>query len=171
MRVISNELFIEAAKNATIRVVDGRAYISSSSVVHLRWNDKVDYVVLARLLFKTITAKEQILFFHEWGIWSSSENTYLFNLVAKTLFNEDITHPAEKYFQFSAEDGDAAQTLLQIGLQSGWGGLLFGEDNNWLYFDHGGFGIIASTAKVAEILGPMDGLTILPSDFRQTSQP
>jgi hypothetical protein len=59
--------------------------------------------------------------------------------------------------------------LLQIGLQSGWGGLLFGEDNNWFYFDHDGFGIAASTANVAEVLGSVDGVTILPSDFRRNN--
>jgi hypothetical protein len=169
MKLISYEEFIEAAKNASIRIINGHVHLSSLDVVQFMWEDAIDFVVFAKLALETITTEEQILFFHEHGIWPSSENQYLFNLITKALVNEDIASPSGKYFHFTSGDRDAAKTLLQIGLQSGWGGLLFGGDNNWFYFNHDGFGIIESSVNVAQKLGPLVGLKIIPSTFRTDS--
>jgi hypothetical protein len=167
MRLTTYDQFVEKAANASIRLVDGKIYVGSSDVVRFSWEERLNYVLLARRAFETIVSEEQILFFHEFGIWPSSENRYLFKTVVKSLFDLEVENPTQ-FFHFTRGDNEAVTTLLQIGLQSGWGGLLFGEDNNWFYFDHDGFGMIASTANLAEILGPVDGLTILPNDFRRT---
>jgi hypothetical protein len=166
MRLITREQFIEAAENATIRIIDGRVILGTQDVSQFSWEQPVDYVCLARAALETITCRQQILFFYENGIWSSSENQHLFRLVTKALFNEDIADPMGRYFQFFGDERDAAQTLLQIGLQSGWGGLLFGTNDNWFQFDHDGFGIIQSSVNVVEHFGSFERLKILPSKFK-----
>jgi hypothetical protein len=166
MRLISHEHFTETAENASIRIIDGQVHVNSVDVMQFKWEERIDFVIFAKLALETMTSPEQILFFHEHGIWPSSENGYLFKLVMRALLNEDIASPAQRYFHFSSVDRDAARTLLQIGLQSGWGGLLFGGHNNWFYFNHDGFGMIQSSVDVAKQLGSMAGLTIVPSTFR-----
>src|SRR5262249_58706 len=144
MRLASEDEFACAAGNAGVRIVDGEVHISSPRAVRLHWKDFINYVWLAKRAFETIATDQHFLFFHEYGIWPSSENRYLFSLVMKTWFNVDAVVPNQPV-HFAAQDRDAAITLLQIGLQSGWGGLLFGDDHNWFYFNHDGFGVVESS--------------------------
>jgi hypothetical protein len=169
MRLITHAEFIKAATNASVRLINGQIHVNSLNAVQFTWKDAIDFVVFAKLVLDTITSKEQILFFHEYGIWPSSENQYLFNLVMKVLVNEEIATPAGKYFYFASEDRDQARTLLQLGLQSGWGGLLLGGDNNWFYFNHDGHGMVESSVDVTRELGQLAGLKIIPATFMSES--
>jgi hypothetical protein len=161
MRLITYNEFVEKAANASIRIADGKVYVSSSDVMHFSWEERLNYVLLARRAFKTIVSDEKILFFHEFGIWPSSENRYLFKIVVKSLFGTDVENPTQ-FFHFTRGDDEAVITLLQLGLQSGWGGLLFGSSDNWFYFDHDQHGMIQSVLDSALEVGPIDGVKILP---------
>ena len=69
MRLTTYDEFVEKAANASIRIVDSKVYVGSSDVVRFSWEEGLNYVLLARRAFETIVSDEQILFFHEFGIW------------------------------------------------------------------------------------------------------
>jgi hypothetical protein len=160
MRLASDDEFVRAAENAGIRIVDDEVCVGSARITRVTWQDTTNYVVLAKTAFETVAADEQFLFFNEYGIWPSSENRYLFSLVMKAWLNVDVTNPTQ-YVHFSSQDRNAAITLLQIGLQSGWGGLLLGGNNNWFFFNHDGLGLIESALNVEEMLGSLPGVKIV----------
>ena len=166
MRVASQEEFALALDKANIRLEDSLT-ADLTAVVRLNWEHPIDYAVLARLAFNAIVTEEQFLFFHEWGIWQPSENPYLFSLVTKAWFNKELDKRTEGV-HFSSDDRDAATTLLQLGLQSGWGGLLLGNGDNWFYFDHDQLGLIKSPVNVQELLEGVHGLKILGPAAIQT---
>ena len=151
MRLASHNEFADAAEKAGILIANGKISVASADAVKFTWEDPINYVFLAKRLVETLTAEEHFLFFHEYGIWRSSENRYLYRLVMKTWFHKDNVNPDQCVY-FSLQDRDAAITLLQIGLQSGWGGLLFGDKDNWFYFDHDQLGVIASPSDAREWL-------------------
>jgi hypothetical protein len=63
MRLITHAEFIEAAKNASIRLINGQVHVNSLNAIQFVWKDAIDFVVFAKLVLDTITSKEQILFF------------------------------------------------------------------------------------------------------------
>jgi hypothetical protein len=115
----------------------------------IRWDDDSEFVVFSYVIANIVFEKESVVFFHEFGVWPGSENTFLFDLVMKGLLGEGIPYREKSIL---CDKWDEARTVLQLGLESGWGGIIMSSPRSFFYFDHDSRGLIKSSKPVLELM-------------------
>lgn len=117
----------------------------------LQWDEYSECVVFSEVVTKIVFETRAIVFFHEYGIWPGSENLFLFDLVMKELLGEGVPYRA-KSMLFEESEFNAARTVVQLGLESGWGGIIMSSVHSFFYFDHDSRGLIKSSKPVLELM-------------------
>jgi hypothetical protein len=69
-----------------------------------------------------------LLWLTEWGIWSSSENWHLYDLLRKSHHEYRLLHEAPGHL-FQSYEATELASLLQLSMMNGWGGYLLTEAN------------------------------------------
>ena len=159
MRLCSSNEFAKLSANSGVELTDGKVFVETDGALKIHWEDNVNYVAFAKAAEKTVVSSQYFIIFYEYGIWPSSENLYLFKLVMQAWFSGATIRP-NMCTHFGSNDKEAAITLLQIGLQSGWGGIFFGDKQNWFQFNHDGLGYVKSSAAAFDELEGLRGITI-----------
>ena len=67
-----------------------------------------------------------LLWITEWGIWSSSENWHLYDLLRKSHAEHRLLAEAPGHLFLDYETADLA-SFLQVSIMNGWGGYLLTE--------------------------------------------
>jgi hypothetical protein len=113
----------------------------------LKWPEQSgNYFSRASIVWNLLKGEKIQLSFHERGIWSASENLHLFKcLMVCTSGSQTLA--LDEALEFDADD-ESGISFLQLGLQFGWGGLLFLNKENWFYFSHDSWGRLALTKDV-----------------------
>jgi hypothetical protein len=80
--------------------------------------------------------KPALLWITEWGIWSSSENWHLYQLLRKSHGEHRLLQEAPGHLFLDYEAADLA-SFLQVSVMNGWGGYLLTEaDYVNAFFSH-----------------------------------
>jgi hypothetical protein len=80
--------------------------------------------------------KRALLWITEWGIWSSSENWHLYQLLRKSHGEHRLLQEAPGHLFLDYEAADLA-SFLQVSVMNGWGGYLLTEaDYVNAFFSH-----------------------------------
>jgi hypothetical protein len=117
----------------------------------LQWDEYSECVVFSYVVTKIVFETKAIVFFHEYGIWPGHENLFLFDVVMKELLGEGVPYRA-KSMLFEENEFDAARTAVQLGLESGWGGIIMSSPHSFFHFDHDSRGLIKSSKPVLELM-------------------
>ena len=140
------------------RLRSGRAKLADEvSARAIQIDPSADHAALARTVLAGFLQQPCLVAAHEWGIWPSSDNWFLFDTLSKYWFGR--THRIET-MAFDADERAEAQTMLQIALQSGWGAVLFVGDDEWFYFDHDGQALV-SPNEIASDIGNVRGVRLV----------
>lgn len=139
------------------RVLDVKTFESSvvnSRNFDIKWEQHLEYSVLARKLGQLFRGKKAYIHFHEFGVWPSSENWHLFRALCHfCLQNKEFD--LHCCIEFLKADGEALTSFLQLGLQFGWGGLIISDIDHWFYFSHDSWGCLASSSEADAALAKL----------------
>jgi hypothetical protein len=117
----------------------------------LQWDEYSECVVFSDVVTNIVFETKAVVFFHEYGIWPGAENLFLFDLVMKELLGQGVPYRA-KSILFEKDEFNAARTVVQLGLESGWGGIIMSSRRSFFYFDHDRRGLIKSSKPVLELM-------------------
>ena len=101
----------------------------------------------------------------EHGIWPSSENNYLFNLLRETsgVMAGLADLPGHVFDQSEVE---LLTCYLQIAMISGWGGVLWSKfDSSFVFISHDSWIVVGSAMKADELDGKLVKFGLTPEIF------
>ncbi len=135
-------------ENEATAIADFRDGSKMKSDLAIRWNENSNIgYVLARRVLELFNDATLTIAFDEYGVCSSYENRYL----TRALYNfylglNEVDFHVGVDFTLAARD--AAVSFLHLGIEQGWGGVLFSRSRReWFSFNHDAFGWMKTDRK------------------------
>jgi hypothetical protein len=160
MQLLSPVTFFDTISRSgrTCRSVDEFLQESQSEhACYIRLEQYFNYASLAHKICEFAIRESALLYFHEKGIWGH-ENWLLSRTVMSAFF---ASNDLDQVMSFSVDEGLHAATLLQLGFESGWGGMLYSDEDNWFAFNHDGFAVLQALKDARPILGKFHGVHMI----------
>lgn len=97
--------------------------------------DSLKKRVVARLIVEQLWSKRSFLFIHERGIWSGSENPFIFDKLYECCTGTEID--PEKCLVFTEGEQELADAFVCLALFNAWGFVFAGTDHqSYVEVDH-----------------------------------